>query len=72
VEPQGREVLARHFRGELSLDEAVSAIKRRTRQYAKRQLTWFRSMKGAVEISADDRPPEACARDIAEHVQQRG
>lgn len=64
--------MSRHIRGELSLEEAISAIKRRTRQYAKRQLTWFRSMEGAVEISADDRTPQACASDIAARVQQRG
>ena len=28
--------------GELSLDEAVALIKRNTKRYAKRQLTWFR------------------------------
>ncbi|WEK33438.1 MAG: tRNA (adenosine(37)-N6)-dimethylallyltransferase MiaA [Candidatus Pseudobacter hemicellulosilyticus] len=28
--------------GQCSLEEAVAAIKRNTRQYAKRQLTWFR------------------------------
>jgi len=31
-----------HFRGKISLDEAVGLIKRNSRRYAKRQLTWFR------------------------------
>lgn len=31
-----------YFRGERSLDECVDELKLRTRQYAKRQLTWFR------------------------------
>ena len=31
-----------YFRGECSLEEAVRQIKRNTRHYAKRQLTWFR------------------------------
>lgn len=31
-----------HFDGKLSLPEAVDAIKTHTRQYAKRQMTWFR------------------------------
>lgn len=31
-----------YFRGERSLDECVEELKLRTRQYAKRQLTWFR------------------------------
>lgn len=31
-----------YFRGERSLEECVEEIKLRTRQYAKRQMTWFR------------------------------
>lgn len=34
--------LASHLRGETNLDEALSAMKLSTRQYAKRQVTWFR------------------------------
>lgn len=30
-----------YFRGEETLDEAVESLKRATRRYAKRQLTWF-------------------------------
>ncbi len=36
-----KEVLA-HLRGEVSLDRAMEATEIETRQYAKRQLTWFR------------------------------
>ena len=41
----GYRELRSHLRGELSLDAARSAIQRGTRQYAKRQLTWFRREK---------------------------
>jgi tRNA dimethylallyltransferase len=34
--------LLRHLRGELSLEEAKVAGSAETRQYAKRQFTWFR------------------------------
>ena len=34
--------LTRHLRGELPLAEAIAAAQRATRQYAKRQTTWFR------------------------------
>jgi len=34
--------LFKHFDGQLTLPEAVTAIKTNTRHYAKRQLTWFR------------------------------
>jgi len=33
---------AAHLAGESSLEEAIAVTARRTRQYAKRQLTWFR------------------------------
>jgi tRNA dimethylallyltransferase len=35
--------LLRHFKGEISLADAVAGGKRDTRQYAKRQCTWFRN-----------------------------
>ncbi|MEL6587550.1 MAG: hypothetical protein AAFQ50_12965, partial [Pseudomonadota bacterium] len=34
--------LVAHLRGQLSLDDARSAAVTATRQYAKRQRTWFR------------------------------
>lgn len=34
--------LAAHLRGELPLDHALAEIKKNTRRYAKRQLSWFR------------------------------
>jgi len=42
-EALGYRQLLSYFDGESTLDEAVSEIKRRTRNYAKRQLTWFRA-----------------------------
>lgn len=38
----GYKELQTYFDGEISLDEAVENLKRATRRYAKRQLTWFR------------------------------
>ncbi|VXB57987.1 tRNA dimethylallyltransferase [Brevundimonas sp. G8] len=35
--------LAAHLSGELTRDDAVAALKQATRNYAKRQLTWFRN-----------------------------
>ena len=42
-----------YFRGEISYEEAVEAICRGTRRYAKRQLTWFRRMPDIQTIYAD-------------------
>ncbi|HEX6513775.1 MAG TPA: tRNA (adenosine(37)-N6)-dimethylallyltransferase MiaA [Chloroflexota bacterium] len=38
----GYRELARHLAGDLPLDDAKELVKRRTRQFIKRQLTWFR------------------------------
>lgn len=38
----GYREIVQYLRGEISLDKAIELIKRHTRQYAKRQLTWFR------------------------------
>ncbi len=42
MQAAGYRELVAHVRGDLSLAEAVALIKTRTRQLAKRQLTWFR------------------------------
>lgn len=39
-----------YFRGERTLDETVELIKRNTRHYAKRQLTWFRREPDVIWI----------------------
>ena len=38
---------AAHLRGEVSLAEAITAVQQATRNYAKRQLTWFRNQTPA-------------------------
>jgi len=37
----GYQEIFEHLRGEISLQDAVTMIKQHTRQYAKRQMTWF-------------------------------
>jgi len=58
-----REVL-RHLAGELSSDEAKQLTKRHTRRFARRQLTWFRSLPDIewVEAGPDDPPADICGR----------
>ena len=38
----GYRQVVEHLRGERSLPETVELVKTRTRQFAKRQMTWFR------------------------------
>lgn len=46
----GVEELAAHLRGEATLEEATARIERRSNQYAKRQLTWMKKMRGVQLI----------------------
>jgi tRNA dimethylallyltransferase len=47
-----------HLAGEWDLEEAIARTARRTRQYAKRQLTWFRRDPRVRWIAAGDRPSD--------------
>lgn len=49
----GYKELFKFIDGELNLETAVSLIKRNTRRYAKRQLTWFRRDECCVWIDYD-------------------
>lgn len=52
----GHKELFPYFKGELTLDEATENLKRATRRYAKRQLTWFRRDARIHWIYADLTP----------------
>ncbi len=43
-----------YLNGELSLDEAVYILKRDTRHFAKRQLTWFKREKEVTWVTQED------------------
>lgn len=42
----GYKEIAAHFRGEYPLDEGIRLIKKRSKNYAKRQITWFKKEEG--------------------------
>jgi tRNA dimethylallyltransferase len=52
-----REAIA-HLAGEWSLERAIDVTARHTRQYAKRQLSWFRRDRRIVWLAAGDRPAD--------------
>lgn len=49
----GYKELAPYFSGEGKIEECVEVLKRRSRNYAKRQLTWFRRREDAKEYCVD-------------------
>lgn len=50
----GHKELEPYINGECDLDTAVENIKRETRRYAKRQLTWFRRNENINRLYADE------------------
>jgi len=49
----GHKELLPYFKGEMSLESAVDNLKQKTRNYAKRQITWFKRRSDAVIIQPD-------------------
>ncbi len=62
-----------YFAGETSLEEVVEQIKKESRNYAKRQLTWFRREKRIQWFSVDllnfDNILNSCCERIAKHIE---
>ena len=54
IQAIGYKELFPYLAGEMPLAQAAENLKRSTRRYAKRQLTWFRRMADAIPIYADE------------------
>ena len=69
LQAAGYRELVAHLDGELTLPAAVALIKTRTRQLARRQLTWFRSEPGLEWIPVGvAEPPTVTATRILEKL----
>ncbi len=67
----GYKELLPYFRGERSLKDCTDILKQKTRNYAKRQLTWFRRYEDALTIWMDENPsPLQAALDFYKEVIQ--
>ena len=60
----GYRQVAEQLRGERSLDETIDLVKIRTRQFAKRQMTWFRRQMEWqwIELTVPDQPEIVAAK----------
>jgi tRNA dimethylallyltransferase len=65
----GYRQVVEHLRSERPLAETIELVKSRTRQFAKRQLTWFRRQLDPewIELKPDE-SLEKCAQKICEAV----
>lgn len=59
----GYRQVVEHLRGERSLPETIELVKIRTRQFAKRQMTWFRRQLSLewIELKPEDAPDAVAA-----------
>ena len=64
----GYKQLYGYLEGEYSLDEAVRLIKRDTRHFAKRQLTWFRREKDVRWVDIDSFPSREAVWDYMQRT----
>ncbi len=64
IQAIGYKEIAMHLSGEISFDEAISLVKQRTRNYAKRQFTWFRKEEGIqwIDVTGMHDPDETFQR----------
>jgi tRNA dimethylallyltransferase len=68
----GYKELASYLQGEISLDEAVETVKRESRRYAKRQLTWLGKKKVNWILWSTEPNFSIVRRTSAEFLQGRG
>lgn len=67
----GYKEIIKYLEGEYTLEEAIEIIKRDSRRYAKRQLTWFRRYKQAIWFNLDDyNDYKILKNDIIKHIQK--
>jgi tRNA dimethylallyltransferase len=67
----GYRQVVEHLRGERALPETIELVKIRTRQFAKRQMTWFRRQMNLNWICLDDETVECSVEKILARTMQR-
>ena len=60
-----------YFRGEKTLEECLYVLKRDTRHFAKRQLTYYRSEKNVEIINNNDGDIDACVKEILDKLENK-
>lgn len=66
----GYKEMAGYIEGKMSLEEAKRLLKRRTKEFAKRQFTWFRKEKGFKWINLSEVSQEELLKQIKEELKE--
>ncbi len=68
----GYKEMIRYLEGEITFEEAIYILKRDTRHYAKRQITWFKAVQGIIRLEAGAGNIENNTKIIREHLETCG
>ncbi|CAM3207535.1 tRNA (adenosine(37)-N6)-dimethylallyltransferase MiaA [Streptobacillus ratti] len=66
----GYKELFLYFSGEMSLEESISLLKQKSRNYAKRQLTWFKKDESYVTYNLSEMSIEEVLLDILKKIKR--
>ena len=68
----GYKEIIKYLDGEYTYDEAIEIIKRDSRRYAKRQLTWFRRYQDAKWFNLDEYDDlDRLEKDVLSYIENR-
>lgn len=62
--------ISRYLDGEITIEEAARIIKRDTRRYAKRQITWFQKEPELVMVKHDPDDPETTLNELEKKIRR--
>ncbi|PKK94552.1 MAG: tRNA (adenosine(37)-N6)-dimethylallyltransferase MiaA, partial [Tenericutes bacterium HGW-Tenericutes-5] len=71
VKAIGYKELFSYFKGEITLEEAISLIKRNSRRYAKRQMTWFKNKMNVTWFNVDLNDFNNTVIEVIEYIKKR-
>jgi len=66
----GYKEIAAALEGRIPMDEAVRLVKQFSRNYAKKQMTWFQRDPRCVWIDAENRAPEDITAEMLEYMEE--
>lgn len=71
IQAIGYKELFLYFKGEISLEEAIALIKRNSRRYAKRQMTWFKNKMNVNWFNVDIDNFDNTVNEIIQFIKKR-
>ena len=71
IQAIGYKELFLYFKGEISLEEAIALIKRNSRRYAKRQMTWFKNKMNVNWFNVDTDNFDNTVNEIIQFIKKR-